>query len=117
MAIVGMDFLEPILPRCEATGACYVLLVIDYFLRFVWAKLCKLADQAAVHKFWITILAPIYEFLGHLYIDNGSHFIGSKTMALFQSHGTHVTTAPISHPLSVGLIERNVQLVLAQIRR
>lgn len=116
-AMVGMDFLGPISPRCQVTGALYVLLVIDYFSRFVWAKLCEVADQAAVHDFWITTLAPIYGFPGWLYMDNGSHFIGSETMSLFQSHGTHVTTAPISHPSSVGLVERNVQLVMAQIRR
>ena len=43
--MVGMDFLGPISPRCEATGARYVLLAIDYLSRFVWAKLCGLADH------------------------------------------------------------------------
>lgn len=116
-AMVGMDFLGPISPRCEVTGAAYVLIVIDYFSRFVWALACESADQAAVHYFWIVFLAPIYGFPEWLYTDNGSHFVGSETISLFESHGTRVTQAPISHPSSVGLVERNVQLVLAQIRR
>lgn len=116
-AMLGMDFLDPISPRYQATGAAYVLVVIDYFSRFVWAKACVSADQEAVHDFWINTLAPIFGFPKDLYTDNGSHFIDSETISLFESHGTHVTQAPISHPSSVGLVERNVQIVLAQIRR
>ena len=112
-----MDFLGPISPRCEATGAAYVLLAIDYFTRFVWVVACANVDQAAVHYFWITIIAPIFGWPHWLYTDNGTHFIGSETVALFESHGTRVIQAPISHPSSVGLIERNVQLVIAQVRR
>lgn len=62
-------------------------------------------------------MIPIYGFPASLYFDNGSHFVGAETISLFESHGTKVTTAPISHPSSVGLVERNVQLVLAQIRK
>ena len=63
------------------------------------------------------MLAHIYGFLESLYTDNEKHFVGLETMSLFESHGTHITQASISHPLSVGLAERNVQLVLAQIRK
>ena len=112
-----MDYLGPISPKCEITRAAYVLLVVDYFSRFVWAKAYISANQEAVHDFWIDTLVSIFGFPGDLYTDNGSHFIGSETVSLFESHGTHVSQAPISHPSSVGLIERNVQIVLAQIRR
>ena len=116
-AMLGMDFLGPISPRCQATGWAYILIVIDYFSRFVWTKGCESADQAAVHTFWVEVLAPIFGFPEWLYMDNGSHFIGSETVSLFESHGTHISNAPISHPSSVGLVERNVQLVLAQVRQ
>lgn len=116
-AMVGMDFLGPIKPTCSVTGAKYVLIVVDYFSRFVWAQTAPSANQAAVHDFWIKTLAPIYGFPQALYTDNGSHFAGSETISLFETHGTRVTFAPISHPSSVGLVERNVQLVMAQIRR
>ena len=116
-AMVGMDFLGPITPRCQTTGFAYVLIVVDYFSRFVWAKGSADADQAAVHDMWLTMLAPTYGFPTNLYTDNGRHFVGSEVVSLFESHGTHVTQAPISHPSSVGLVERNVQLVLAQLRK
>ena len=35
--MVGMDFLGPITLECEATKAKYVLIIVDYFLRFMWA--------------------------------------------------------------------------------
>ena len=60
--MIGINFLESISSRCQVIEVAYILLVINYFSRFIWAKLCEVADQAVVHKFWITILAPIYEF-------------------------------------------------------
>lgn len=116
-AMLGMDFLGPISPRCEVTGAAYVLIVIDYFSRFVWARACENADQAAVHALWVDVIAPVFGWPVSLYTDNGSHFTGSETVSLFESHGTYLATAPISHPSSVGLVERNVQLILSQIRK
>ena len=46
-----MNFLESISPRYQVIEAAYILLVIDYFSRFVWAKLCEVANQVAVYKF------------------------------------------------------------------
>lgn len=117
LAMVGMDFIGPISPRCEVTGWAFILLVFDYFSRFVWAKGCIAADQAAVHEFWAEELAPIFGWPDWLYMDNASYFAGSETISLFESHGTEVSLAPISHPSSVGLVERNVQLVIAQVRQ
>lgn len=79
--MVGMDFLGPISPACAATGASYVLIVFDYFLRFVWAHPSASADQAAVYNFWMGTLAPTYGFPQALYIDNGSHFAGSEIIS------------------------------------
>ena len=76
-----------------------------------------LAGQEVVHDMWMTVLTPSHGFPESLYTDNGKHFIGSETVSLFESHGTFVSQASISQPSSVGLAERNVQLVLAQIRR
>lgn len=117
LGMVGMDFLGPISPRCEATGAAYVLVIVDYFSRFVWAHTYAAADQVAVHGMWLNRIAPVFEFPESVFCDNGSHFRGSETVALFESHGTKVYFAPISHPSSVGLVERNVQLVTEQIRK
>ena len=117
MSMVGMDFLGPISPVCTATGALYILIVVDYFSRFVWASLCQSADQDAVLFMWTNVLAPVFGFPRCIYTDNGRHFTGAEVTALFESHGTRVIRAPITHPASVGLVERNVQLVMSQLRK
>jgi hypothetical protein len=38
MTMLGADWLGPISLICTATGSAYVLLVVDFFSRFVWAK-------------------------------------------------------------------------------
>ncbi|SLM37532.1 Ribonuclease H-like domain [Lasallia pustulata] len=91
MSMVGLDFLGPINPSCNTTNHKYILLAIDYFTRFMWMEKA-------------------------IYSDNGSHFTGQEINTIFQSHGVTHYTAPVTHPSSVGLIERNVQLVLSQLR-
>jgi RNase H-like domain found in reverse transcriptase/Integrase zinc binding domain len=38
LAMIGLDFLGPINPECEVTQTKYVLIAVDYFSRFVWAR-------------------------------------------------------------------------------
>ena len=67
------------------------------------------ADQEAVLDFWINTLVPIIRFSRNRYTDNGSHFVGSETVSLLESHGTYGTQAKpqsVSHPSSVGKVER-----------
>ena len=115
--MVGKDWISLIWPPCEVTGWQYILVVVDYFSCFVWARGYKNANQEAVHDFWLNILVPVFGFLLCIFHDNGSHFTGAKITTFFESHGTTQIRAPISHPSSVGLAERNVQLVISQIRK
>lgn len=116
-AMVGMDFLGPIKPACVITGFMYILILVDYFSRYVWAYGTKEATQEAVKDIWLDKMVPIFGFPENLYEDNGGHFVGRETKTFFESHGTTVYTAPISHPASVGLSERCVQLVISGLRK
>ena len=78
-------------------------------------KGCADVDQEAVHDLWVTVLVSTYGFPENLYTDNGKHFIGSEVISLFETYGTHVTQAPISHPSSVGSGTEST-LALAQLR-
>lgn len=49
--IIGMDFLGPIKPQC-GTGARYVLVMIDYFSRFVWAWVTENAGGEELEFFF-----------------------------------------------------------------
>ena len=110
--MVGMDWIGPISPPCAVTGWRYILVVVDYFSRFVWARGYGVANQEAVHDFWLNFLVPVFGFPLCLFHDNGSHFTGAEITAFFTQ-----IRAPISHPSSVGLVERNVQLVISQVRK
>ncbi len=116
-AMVGMDWIGPISPPCVVTGWRYILVVVDYFSRFVWARGYGVANQEAVHDSWLNFLVPVFGFPLCLFHDNGSHFTGAEITAFFELHGTTQIRAPISHPSSVGLVERNVQLVISQVRK
>ena len=51
-----------------------------------------------------------------LLVDNGNHFVKGKLPEKLKEVGTKLFSAPVMNPQSVGLIERNVQLVLAGFR-
>lgn len=51
------------------------------------------------------------------YSDNGSHFTSAALAEDFDEYGVNHVLAPVSHPYSVGMIERAVQMVLALTRR
>ena len=84
--MVGMDFPESISSRYFIIEATYVLICMNQFSRFVWAKRYANADLAAVHDIWMEHLMPIYNFPESL--DHGSHVTGSEVTTLFESHGT-----------------------------
>ena len=49
--MVRIDWIGLISPFYEVTGWRYILVVVDYFLLFIWAKGYGVANQEAVHDF------------------------------------------------------------------
>ena len=116
MDMVGMDFIGPINPPCQATGAVYILLVVDYFSRFVLGACLERADQQSTMRAFVDKVVPIRGWPKSVYSDNGSPFTGAAIRKMWEDHGVMHFTAAISHPLSVGLSERYVQMVKGHIR-
>jgi RNase H-like domain found in reverse transcriptase/Integrase zinc binding domain len=116
LAMMGLDFLGPISPRCKRTGAKYMLIAVDYFTRYTWIRPFRSADGKAVISFFDNFVAPNFGFPFSLYTDNGSHFVGDPAAEYFQAKGIQHYDAPVSHPSSVGLVERGVQLVISRLR-
>ena len=106
--MIRIEWIGPISPFYQVTGSQYILVVVDYFSCFVWAKRYKNANQEAVNNFWLKFLVPVLGFLLCIFHDNDSHFTGAEIAAFFKSHSTTQIRALISHPSSVGLVERNV---------
>ena len=116
MDMIGMDFMGPINPPCEATGAVYILLIVDYFSRFVFGASLRKADQTSTMQVLIERVVPVVGWPKSVYTDNGSHFTGSAIKEMWEDHGVMHFTSAISHPQSVGLSERYVQMIMGRIR-
>ncbi len=91
--------------------------MVDYFSRFAWARGYENANQEAVHDFWFNFLVPVFGFPLCIFHDNGSHFTRVEITVFFESHSITQIRAPISHLFLVGLVKRNVQLVVSQVRK
>ena len=115
MDLMGMDFLGPITPHSKS-GSVYILLAIDYFSRYLFAHATKRNTGEAVVQFLESKVARTFGWPLAFYVDNGSHFVKGKLPERLKEVGTKLFSAPITNPRSVGLIERNIQLVLARLR-
>ncbi|KFY31814.1 hypothetical protein V493_00777 [Pseudogymnoascus sp. VKM F-4281 (FW-2241)] len=114
--LVGIDFLGPIFPVSKR-GNKYILLSVDYFSRYLIAKPTVNAKSTTVVTFIDeSICTPFGNPLA-FYSDNGKHFVSQETTSHLHSRGIRTATAPITHPLSVGLAERYVQMILAVYRK
>jgi len=103
MDMIAMDYVGPITPPCKSTGYVYILIVIDYFSRFLWAMGVHKADQASTMKALPDHIIPTFGWPLTVYTDNGSHFTGALISKMWTDHGVMHFPSAISHPQSVGL--------------
>ena len=116
MDMIGMDFVGPISPSCQATGCVYILVVIDYFSRFLFTVGLPKADQRSTLFALLERVIPIMGRLMTVYTHNGLHFMGHLIQKMWEDHGVIHFPAAISHPQSVRLSEQYVQMLMGRIR-
>ena len=110
MDMLGMDFIGPIAPMSNS-GNRYIVILVDYFTRYMFAQAVPNATGEAARN----LLETVVDLLGwplSIYTDNGPHFTGKEFHGLLEEHGVRHFPAPKSHPQSVGLAERYVQLLM-----
>ena len=113
--MVGLDFIGPITPDSN-TGNKYIIIMVDYFTRFLFAKALTHATGAAARSLFESFTRSFGDPLS-VYTDNGSHFTGEDIHGLLVEHGIKLIPAPKSHSSSVGLAERYVQLLMRILKR
>lgn len=98
------------------TRVMYILLVVDYFIRFVQAKgyLKYIADE--VFDIYKNHIFPIFGHSKTIYSDNGSHFINQNIYNYFQKRGFMHFMKQVSHPLSTRLLKQAVKSMMAYLR-
>ena len=116
MSMMRLDFLSSISLSCSITEARYILLVIDYFSRFVFAKsyvhctITSVADLLANH------IVSIMRYSRSIYSNNESHFTSDEIEALLAKHDVTHFIALVTYSSSVDLIERMMQLMISELR-
>jgi transposase InsO family protein len=116
MDMLAIDYIGPITPACKGSGAKYILVMVDYYSRFVFAQPVQCADQATTMATLLNTVVPVVGWPRTIYSNNGSHFVGKEIEQMFKDHGVvHFNTA-ISHPSSVGLAERYVRMIIGSVR-
>jgi hypothetical protein len=116
MDMLAMDYIGPISPACKGSGARYILVMIDYYSRFVFAQPVACADQATTMAMLLNTVVPVVGWPKTIYSDNGSHFVGEAMQQMLREHGVLHFKAAISHPSSVGLAERYVRMIIGNVR-
>ena len=115
MDMLGMDFIGPIAP-ISTLGNRYIIILVDYFTRYIFARAVTHNTGEAAKD----LLEAVAELLGwplSVYTDNGAHFTGRDFHGLLEQKGIRHFPVPKSHPQSVGLAERYVQLLMTVIKK
>lgn len=94
----------------SACALKYVLVVVDYFSRFVIARFIKSTDKASV----VNVLGEVFDLLGSpasIRSDNGPPFNGTEWAEFCANRGTDTEFSTPGHPQQNGLVERYMQIV------
>lgn len=108
--ILAFDYIGPITPIAKS-GARFIGLNVDYFSRFLFGDAVSQATSSNSVQIMENKVVDKIGYPRAVYSDNGSHFKRFFSQHLKQK-GVKQYFAPITHPQSVGLAERYVQLVL-----
>ena len=114
--MLGMDFIGPITPVTAPFGYKYIVITVDYFSRFLYvAPVTNASGDSAVSLLLEQIIFP-FGWPGSIYTHNGTHFVSGVFARLLQNNLVHHFPAPKTHPSSVGLPERYVQILMTGLR-
>ena len=108
--MVGLDFIGPTTPP-SAAGNRYIIIMVDYFTRYLFAKAAVSATGASAKSLFESVTETFGNPLS-VYTDNGAHFTGEDFHGTLEERGIKHFPAPKSHPSSFGLAERYVQLLM-----
>lgn len=113
----GVDFLGPKTPiMISVRGNRYIVIKKDHFTRFLFARaVCVVTGLEPWKLFeWTTntIGGPLAA-----YTNNRHQFLSEELHGMLSKWGINQISAPKTHPSSVRLVARYVQLVMCILRR
>lgn len=114
--MIGFDFFGPINPVSRPDGHRYIINAVDYFTRYLFAQPVMAATGASAVGLLVNQIVQPFGWPLAVYTDNGQHFAQGQFLQLLQRYSVKHFPAPKTHPSSVGLAERYVQLLMTGIR-
>ncbi|CAD6500186.1 BgTH12-04289 [Blumeria graminis f. sp. triticale] len=114
MELLGIDFIGPF-PKFEGVEVYYILVVVDYFSRFVWSQATKSDNSESV----ISTLERIFLENGvptGIYSDPGAHF-GKDTQRFAESRGVMWCTSPVAAKKATGMVEKAVDILQRALKK
>ncbi|KAI0997594.1 hypothetical protein K3495_g10592 [Podosphaera aphanis] len=109
MELLGMDFIRPF-SKIDGVKERWILLAVDYFSRFVWAKATQKNDSDTIINFMKTEIFDRFGTPVGMYVDLGPHF-GNKTCRFAQSCGVVWSNSPVAAKKAVGMVEKSVDIL------
>jgi len=110
-----MDLVSP-LPAAQRNYK-YVVVVVEYFTKWIKAKpLVNITSEAVRKFFWQNIIC-IFGVLKELTVDNGKQFDSQLFKEFCHSMGTKVMFAFVYHPQSNGAVKGANGLIFSTIKK
>jgi transposase InsO family protein len=96
----------------------HILLIVDYFSRFVWAfPTCGDNQDKVIHC--LSWLLPITGNPIGIYVDKGHHFSSGKTQLFLSEQSILWIPSPVSAKKAIGIAEKSndlLQCILKKVR-
>ncbi|KAI0997733.1 hypothetical protein K3495_g10457 [Podosphaera aphanis] len=109
MELLGIDFAGPF-PVDAGSNDKWILVVIGYFSRYVWAEPTQKNDSKTVIEFLKTSILYKFGAPVGMYMDLGPHF-GEETRRFAEENGIVWCNSPVAAKKAVGMIEKSVDLI------
>ena len=117
MIMLKMNWLESIISTCSIIEAKFILLVIDYFTRFFWAKTYRYHETFEIIDMLRDVITSIFEWMSDLYSNNDSYFVNHDVKVVLKEHEMSHFTDSISHSSSIDLLKRAMQALLSMFNK
>ena len=98
-------------------GYCYILIVIDYFSRLVYATPLQHKIAEDTSEAFKTILDNLLRFPIHSVIDKGKEFFNSKVQNFFASVGVNHYSIPTMSLSEASLVERVIRTIKSRLEK
>ena len=117
MIILKMNWLKSIISTCSIIETKFILLVIDYFTRFLWAKTYRHHEVFEIIDMLRDVITSIFEWMRNLYSNNDSHFVNHDVKTMLKEHEMSHFINLINDSFSIELLKRTMQTLLSMLNK